>query len=291
MKAIYNGKNQKRADTILLILTSQSIETETAPQENGWSIRVHDQDLQAAQAHIDKYDRENRPLISRFKNMSRSVFFSPAILVIIGILWLVHLLGIETGYHDQAVFQFGASSYFLGQGEAFRAITALFLHSDTRHLMGNTAGLLILGSPLVRMTGYGSGPFILVCAGTMGNLIAGGMGQDLRLSIGASTAVMGAAGLLAAGKIFFAAPGNRREKKSILKTLGPVAAAATLMAMFSHGENTDVSAHFFGFGSGLGLGLIFFPLFSICSGKTAERLCLALTLVIILSAVSQGFWQ
>ncbi len=138
------------------------------------------------------------------------------------------------------------------------------------------------------MTGYGSGPFILLCAGTTGNLIAGSLGRDLRISIGASTAVMGAAGLLAAGKMISILKETRGFKGAALKPLAPMAAAATLMAMFSHGENTDVSAHFFGFGSGLGLGLLFFPLFSVCSGKAAERIGLALTLVITLAALARG---
>jgi len=289
MKSIFKDKNRKRADIILVVLASQFIDTEVEKLEDDtWEIRVHDWDVGEAEAHIRRYDRENRPLIRQLKKLSGSTFFSPAILVIMAILCFVHWFCIKTGSHDQAVFRFGASAYFLRQGEAFRAITALFLHSDFRHLMGNMAGLLVLGSPLVRMTGYGSGPFILLCAGTTGNLIAGGLGRDLRISIGASTAVMAAAGLLAAGKMISARREAQGNRGSALKPLAPMAAAATLVAMLSHGENTDVSAHFFGFGSGLGLGLLFFPFFSVFSGRMIERICLALTLVITLTALVQG---
>lgn len=289
MKSIFKGKNRTRADIILVVLASQFIHTQILRRDDGtWEIKVHTQDLQTAMAHINRYDKENRPFISQIKDLSGSTFFSPPILVIVGMLWLVHYFCIKTGFHDQAIFKFGASSYFIGKGDAFRAITALFLHSDLSHLMGNTAGFLILGSPLFRMTGYGSGPFILLCSGTIGNLISTGLGRDLRISIGASTAVMGAAGLLAVGKMISAFRDGRPIRQSTLKTLAPLAAAATLVAMFSHGENTDVLAHFFGFCAGLGLGLLFFPLFSVCSGTLTERICLALTLVITLSALVQG---
>lgn len=289
MKRIFKSRNRKRADIILVVLASQFIDAQVEKQGDGtWEIRVHDRDMETALAHMDRYDRENRPLIRQLKKLSGSTFFSWPVLIIMGILCLVHWVCIKTGSHDQAVFRFGASAYFLGQGEAFRAITALFLHSDLRHLMGNMAGLLVLGSPLVRMTGYGSGPFILLCAGTTGNLIAGGLGGDLRISIGASTAVMGAAGLLAAGKFYFTLSQARAGMGSILRPLIPMAGAATLVAMFSHGENTDVSAHFFGFGSGLGLGLLFFPLISVCAGRLTERICLVLTLVLTLSAIARG---
>jgi len=287
MKSIFKGRNRKRADLVLVILASQSIDAHVQRNRDGHlEIRVTDDAYRAAKSHLEQYDLENSSFLFRaqIKKISGSTFSSPSILVVIGLLGLIHFFAVKTGYHNQAVFQFGASSYFLRQGEAFRAITALFLHSDLSHLMGNMAGLLALASPLVRMTGYGSGLFILLSAGTVGNLIAGGLGQDLRLSIGASTAVMAAAGLLAARQIILPSNGAGLWPKRLV----PLAGAATLVAMFSHGERTDVSAHFFGFGAGAGIGLLFFPLFSICAGPVMERICLTLTLGITISAILQG---
>lgn len=286
MKCIFKGRDRKRTDIILLVLASQSITAtlEKLPDGN-WGILVQEIDTDSARQHIQKYDLENRSVNKKIQKLQPSTFSAPAILCLIALLGLIHLLTIKTGYHNRAIFQFGASPYFLEQGETFRAVTALFLHSDIRHLLGNMAGFIVLSSPLVRMTGTGSGLFLLLCAGTTGNLIAGGLGQGLRLSIGSSTAVMGAAGLLAAGKIF----SDRDERPFFrLASLAPLAAAATLVAMFSHGEHTDVSAHFFGFLSGAGLGLAGHPLLKVCAGPATEKLCLALTLAIILTAVLQG---
>ena len=75
---------------------------------------------------------------------------------------------------------------------------------------------------------------------------------------------------------------------SRLRHLVPLAGAATLVAMFSHGERTDVAAHFFGFAAGTGIGLLFFPLADAWSGPAAERVLLGLTLMITAAALIQG---
>ena len=297
MKRIFQGRDRKKADLILTILASQAIKTEITRTASGaYEILVKADDREKALFHLDRYAQENRPLIKQIIETGPSSFYSPAVLVIMGLIALVHIICIKTNIHDQAVFRFGASSYFIRQGETFRAITALFLHSDIRHLIGNMAGLLVLGAPIVRLTGYGTGPFLLLCAGTAGNLISNGLGMDARLSIGASTAVMGAAGLLAARQVVLGHGISR------FKGLAPVAAGATLMAMFSHGENTDVSAHFFGFAAGTGIGIIGLPLIHIWSetgsrpgprpgprrGELLDRLFLGLTLVILGTALVSG---
>ncbi len=294
MKRIFQGQDRKKADLTLTILASQSIKTTITRTSKGeYEILVPVSDHAKALFHLDRYELENSPLIKQIMDSSPSSFYSPAVLVIITLLALVHIICIKTGVHNQAVFRFGASPYFIHQGDTFRAITALFLHSDVRHLIGNMAGLLVIGSPIVRLTGYGAGPYLLLCAGTTGNLISNGLGQDTRLSIGASTAVMAAAGLLAARQLVLG------KGLSRYKGLAPIAAGATLMAMFSHGENTDVSAHFFGFIAGIGVGLIGLPLIHVCSGFASgtdsrwgvrlNRLALALTMVILGFALIRGF--
>ncbi|WDP92265.1 MAG: rhomboid family intramembrane serine protease [Desulfobacter sp.] len=295
MKSIFKGRNRKRADIIMLILASQSISATLEKQGDGtWEIRVAAPEAPRALKQISAYDRENRPLFRELQKLHPSTFSAPAIFCLIAFLGLIHFLCTTTGYHDRAVFALGASPYFLEQGETFRAVTALFMHSDTRHLMGNMAGFIVLGSPLVRLTGTGPGLFLLLCAGTTGNLISAGLGQGLRLSIGASTAVMGAAGLLAAGRML--SPSRRHmfsppAAVPTLSALAPLAAAATLVAMFSHGEQTDVSAHLFGFLSGVIIGLGALPLLKVCEGPAMERICLALTLGIVLAAAFQGVNQ
>lgn len=285
MKRVFHGADRKKANLVLTILASQSINAQlTALPSGKYEIRVPVPEQDRARHHLERYALENRPFARQIAGTSPSSFYSPATLVIIGILVLVHAACIHTGLHDQAVFKFGASSYFIRQGDAFRAITALFLHSDARHLLGNMAGLIVFAAPLVRLTGFGTGPFLLLCAGTTGNLLSNGLGQGAGISIGASTAVMAAAGMLGARQVLVS------RNITLIKTLAPLAAGATLMAMFSHGERTDVSAHFFGFGAGVGVGMIGLPLVHAWPGPRIRLDALALVLVvaILAAALVQG---
>ncbi|MGD9688049.1 MAG: rhomboid family intramembrane serine protease, partial [Desulfobacter sp.] len=104
---------------------------------------------------------------------------------------------------------------------------------------------------------------------------------------GASTAVMAAAGLLGARRMTI----GEKSGQSVfpkLKGVAPFVAAATLTAMFSHGENTDVSAHLFGFLAGTGIGLCYYPLSAPLSGPVIGRISLGIVLVILCTAFLQG---
>jgi membrane associated rhomboid family serine protease len=91
---------------------------------------------------------------------------------------------------------------------------------------------------------------------------------------------MGAAGGLAAYQMMRKGPLRRRDR------VLPLVAGATLMAFLSHGENTDVWAHVFGFLCGFATGIVFFPLITVCRSRLREPLALTVTVVILVSAVS-----
>lgn len=286
MERIFQGLNRKKAELILVILASQSIKASLEKDSTGkCMIFVSPHDLPNALYHLAQYNIENQLKENKTLEpvLPASPFFSPAALVIMVLVSLIHMVSINAGTHEASLFRFGISPYFLSQGDTYRAITALFFHADTAHLLGNLAGLLVFASPMIRLTGYGSGPFFLLCAAATGNLISNGLEQNAVLSIGASTAVMGAAGLLAAWQVC------SNPFVSMFKRLVPLAAGATLMAMFSQGERTDVSAHFFGFMSGIGVGFLVFPLFKTWYRPFMEKLFLILVLTIICSAALTGF--
>ncbi|HKL00316.1 MAG TPA: rhomboid family intramembrane serine protease, partial [Desulfotignum sp.] len=196
MKRIFAGRSAASADLILLILASQNIAAQKHYTSRGVDILTTPEQAAAARSHVAAYFRENRTTRNPLPALPAgpSGFTTPAAFVIMGLLTAIHM-GIEmTGTRWDHILAYGASSMFIRQGETFRAITALFLHSDTAHLLGNLAGILLLAGPVIRLSGYGTGPFFLLFAGTCGNLINAGFHGNALLSIGASTAVMGAAG-------------------------------------------------------------------------------------------------
>jgi rhomboid protease GluP len=284
MKRIFVGRSNETADLILLILASQNIAAQKRKAPGGIDILTSVEHAAAAQSQVTAYFKENqtseKPLPAL--PVGPSGFTTPTAFVIMGLLTAIHI-GIDIGSSRwDHILAYGASAMYILQGETFRAITALFLHSDTAHLLGNLAGIFVFAGPVIRLSGYGTGPFFLLFAATCGNLINAGFHGNALLSIGASTAVMAAAGGLAAFQMMQKGPLRKRDR------IMPIIAGATLMAFLSHGENTDIWAHVFGFFCGLFLGIFFFPLTATCRHRFREPVALAVTFFILGAALTKG---
>ncbi len=282
MKRIFTGLPLRTADLILLILASQNIRAGKSKGPRGIDILTASDQAEEATSQVAAYFRENR---SSSEPVSHSAampagFSSAAVFMIMALLAVVHIKIEVTGPRWDYILAYGISGMYLFQGETFRAVTALFLHSDTAHLLGNLAGIFLFAGPLIRLSGYGSGPLFLLFAGTSGNLINAGFRGTALLSIGASTAAMGATGGLAAFQMMRKGPLRRRDR------VLPLMAGAALMAFLSHGENTDVWAHVFGFCCGMAGGILFFPLLAVWRFRLREPVALAITIGIVISAVA-----
>ena len=135
-------------------------------------------------------------------------------------------------------------------GQWWRLVTALTLHADLLHLISNLAfgGLFIVW--LCRDLGSGLAWSLLLGSGILGNLANAWLQPTDHSSVGASTLVFGAVGILAA--LSLVRYRRHRKKRWAL----PVAAALALLALLgTEGKNTDLGAHLFGFVFGIGLGL------------------------------------
>jgi len=281
LEKLFAGLSGKKTDLIILILTSQNIETRVERNNKLFDILVDHADMEKALSIVETYYKENKffRLKQQLQEIPISSFKSYTAFSIMGLLWLIHAFCLQYHIHEHMILKYGASALFILQGETYRAVTALLLHSDARHLAGNMAGMLIFGAPVITLSGFGVGPFMLLVAGTLGNLINAHLYKTAHLSIGASTAIMGAAGLLVAFQI------TQKAKPFRLNNLMPIFAGVVLIAMFSQGENTDVWAHVFGFFSGLGSGIIFFPLNRMLQFPKKNLIALFITLFIIASAL------
>lgn len=280
---LYTHLPAKKADLIILILASQQIDSRVEKNKDLFDILVADPDKKNAMASVTAYFKENKGNLiqQQLEKIPLSSFSSTTTFFIMGLLVFIHLACSRLQMHEQAVSAFGASALYILQGDTYRAITALFLHADARHLLGNLAGMILFAAPVISVSGFGTGSFILLFSGTLGNLFNACLHRTAHLSIGSSTAVMGAAGLLAAFQF-------TQKKPFRFNNLVPVFSGAVLVALFSQGERTDVWAHVFGFLCGLGSGVFFFPLNRVMKFRYKDPLFLALTIAILLSAFVSG---
>ena len=284
-----SGLDQKTADMTALILLSQEIDVLWQKDNGMINLIVDDADRAWAWDTLSRFYTENN-LPSKDSEEDNTDFSppghnSPALPAINEkgkiaaagaclILCIVHAATIYHGNHHQVVLNHGASALYILQGEYQRSITALMLHSDLQHLAGNVLGLLVLGSVICSLLGPGRGLFLILFSGAVGNLLNAVMYRRVHLSIGASTAVMGAVGILVAWQlkkkvVITSTPHRLIDIKG--SALYPLGAGAALVGMFSGGENTDVSAHVFGFLTGLGSAIFFFWATAYFKQKTMWR--------------------
>lgn len=145
----------------------------------------------------------------------------------------------------------GASAAGILQGEWFRCATALLIHADAPHLVGNMVGLAIFGTAVCGITGTGVGILMISAAGIFGNLLNAVLHQSHHLSVGASTAVFGAVGILVAHQLRHRITGR---SELTWRAFLPLGAGLALLGFLSSGPRTDIMAHLLGMAAGGLLG-------------------------------------
>lgn len=155
-------------------------------------------------------------------------------------------------------------------GEWGRPFTALFLHANAEHLISNLAGGVFLFAVVLSTWGRVRGAALLVAAAVLANFAVGAAYFPGEYhSLGASTALFAALGLLTGRALRLAlagGPGRLRPWRTTLTTLG---AGVTALMLYGGGEApVDVPAHLAGFLVGATVGCVFAAL---GKSRTATR--------------------
>ena len=131
-------------------------------------------------------------------------------------------------------------------------MTALTLHADLVHVLGNAIAIALLLPPIIRRLGPGIGLALVLLAGATANLLGAAVQGPQHVAVGASTATFGALGILAALRLGSPSPAGRARGR---RWIVPVA-SVLLLAMLGTGPGTDVLAHALGLAVGAALGLV-----------------------------------
>lgn len=221
-------------------------------REGHFGLEVAAADAGRALSQLAQYEAENRPLPPApsppplHPNAWAGCLGYAAWLVSVAYAisnGLVRLDAFHTGELDAARVQ---------GGQWWRAWTALTLHLSGAHLMANLSAGVWFGYLAGRQLGPGVAWLLIVAGGGIANLLEGLFGPPWHQSVGASTAVFTALGLMSA----YTWRERLRLSQSWVQRWGPLLAGIILLGLGSSGDETDVMAHLLGFGIGVSLGAI-----------------------------------
>jgi membrane associated rhomboid family serine protease len=130
-------------------------------------------------------------------------------------------------------------------------VTALTLHLDAGHITANLVFGAVFGFLAGQALGGGVAWLAIVVAGGLGNFINAFVQAPTHSSIGASTAVFAALGVIVSHALHH----WRAVREKPLRRWSPLIGGVLLLAYTgSGGERTDIVAHLTGFMAGLVIG-------------------------------------
>ena len=245
----------QRARSWALVLDSRSIPCCIESAGGVWQLLVPELQMESACRELRLFEEANRnwpPAFPPPRRLIENTLPTVSVLLFLATFYNLTLIGISLPGHGMLdLYELGvAHAARIRGGEWWRLVTALTLHAGPVHLISNlTIGgtFIIL---LCRELGSGLAWSLLLASGTTGNLLNAWIQSPDHQSVGASTAVFGAVGVLAAISMM------RHRQRLQRRWFISVAAGLALLALLgTEGKQTDLGAHLFGFICGVFFGM------------------------------------
>jgi membrane associated rhomboid family serine protease len=246
-------KSRGRAECLesRLVLRSVGIPATAIFQEGWWLLIVSSSDLTMASEELEAYRQENAAAPTR---TTKTPIYGGALAGVTIYAGVVMLVAVLNGYSAFGWDWLPAGRMQAGlvmAGQWWRTVTALTLHLDAGHISANLVFGTVFGLLAGRVLGGGVAWLAIVIAGALGNFINAMVQAPTHASIGASTAVFAALGVIVSHSL---RPRTSVQEKP-LKRWSPLIAGIVLLGFTGvGGENTDVVAHVTGFFAGLLIG-------------------------------------
>jgi rhomboid protease GluP len=209
--------------------------------------------------HLWQYEQElrRRPVVVPPERRMPHAWIGSALYV--ALMAFVSLAVVRGWWGPDAFMRGALNPEAIRAGEWWRAVTALTLHLDIVHLVMNLGAGAGIGFVASRQLGSGHAWLLTLLAAASANLLEGMLGAASHLSVGASTAVFAALGLVSA----HAWQSRGSYALSWARRAAPLVAGIVLLGLLGSGgpvdegaeHTTDLVAHVLGFVAGLALGV------------------------------------
>jgi rhomboid protease GluP len=278
---IFRAPARAVCDERALVLTALGISSVIAFDGDDFLLLVDEVDEASARHQLRQYAAETRPVVVPSPERWYGKAWIGAALYALMLMFVAYAL--SNGWGRLDAFSIGELNAGRVQaGEWWRAWTSLTLHVDVSHLAGNLGAGVWIGYLAARTLGPGLSWLLIVTGGALANLLEGLLGPSDYLSVGASTAIFTALGLLCAHTWRTRA----QWRQHWARRFGPIIAGVILLGFLgSGGENTDLVAHALGFTVGVTFGvLVALPRVSVALAHIPEWLSGLLALCSIVLA-------
>ncbi len=251
---IYRSYRLADCEQRAFILRAVGIEHAVLAHDDSFGLLVPEEFVHSAIGHLRSYDEESRPVAPSDPVKLYSHAITGSALYVVVVIVVAYLAGDNTFGIDW--LDAGAlTTAVTHKGEWWRSVTALTLHADLGHLLGNLAFGAPFGYFAAQLLGVGRAWLSILIAAVLGNLVDSLLMPAQQQTIGASTAVFAMLGLIAAYAWRMGSRLRGNTQRWALRWAPLIAGVALLGITGAGGEQTDVLAHLAGFGAGVLLGM------------------------------------
>ncbi len=244
LREVFRSATHARCTDRALVLMAVNVQSEIRYDGLTYVLYVDAGDAPRAFAQLRQYEQENVPAPPPPPRARLHGYAWVGVACYVAVLLGV-AFAISSGWWRPEAFDSGAlDAERWRDGQWWRAWTALTLHLSADHLVANVGGGIWFGYLAARQLGTGTAWLLIVTGAAIANGLEAQWGPASYRSVGASTAVFTALGLMAAHSWRTRLP----LRQSRARRWAPLVAGTALLGWLgTAGEGTDVVAHLLGF--------------------------------------------
>ena len=252
-RVVFESRNRAACADRALVLAASEIPHKITQDADVAVLIVPAEFSRRAGEELRLYEAENPPPVQKPRPNIPAYDPMPGIFGYTLVVCIVAWLAGAAAFGENWVPAGRVDGEYIRNGEWWRLFTALTLHSGVKHLSANLVFGVVFGLFAGRLLGSGVAWLTIVVTAATGNLLNTMLLESTHRSIGASTAVFAALGLVA-GYVWRA---KLMSQERWPYRYGPIVGGLALLMYTGTGDaNTDVGAHLMGFVSGFGGGML-----------------------------------